>query len=406
MTFERPKLWTPTPLIYSSHLSGRIQDFCKTLEANGKVISWKNRRVLVYLKFESLHPPHSFKHRGISLFAYRAQEKYGKDVHLVIASGGNAGYAAACAARNLGIRCTVYLPKFSTPSTIKVLKEQDAEVVVIGSFYAETLEKAKEVVTTEEKAVLVPAYDDPTVWEGHGSMIEEIAEQLPPGKKPTSIFCSVGGGGMLGGIMEGCRKVGWEDVTITTLETIGSNCFHHSVLLNIPNASSDFATNLPPYIERLSSPLPMDTSKELTLAHFTSFHSAASGSLGASTPSLGVLQTALTRRGPVKPVSVQDEAVMLAALGFVDDHKTLVELACATTLVPAYFPEVLDSLKLPTPEGEADDIVLVFIVCGGFKVSSGDIPIWKKGVEEGAAKEGWSGWKVVVGDGQEIFVRN
>ncbi|THU95033.1 tryptophan synthase beta subunit-like PLP-dependent enzyme [Dendrothele bispora CBS 962.96] len=403
MTVETPKLWTPTPLIYSSHLSRRIQDFYE-VKTNS---SWKNKKISVYLKLELLHPPHSFKHRGISLFAYRALEKYGKDVHLVIASGGNAGYAAACAARNLGIRCTVYLPNGAAPSTIKVLEEQYAEVVVIGRFYAEAVEKAKETVSKEEKAVLVPAYEDPIIWEGHSSMIEEIAEQLPPSKKPTSIFCSVGGGGMLGGIMEGCRKVGWEDVTITALETIGSNCFHHSVLLNTPSASSEFATDLPPYVERLSVSLPNDsaspTSTNLTVAHFTSFHSLASGSLGASTPSPGVLQTALNRHGPVKSVSVEDETAMVAALGLADDHKSLVELACATTLVPAYFPELLEKLALGEEE---EELVLVFIVCGGFKVSSNDIPFWKKSIAESKEKQEWKGWKVVMGDGNEIFVRD
>lgn len=59
------------------------------------------------------------------------------------------------------------------------------------------------------RRVLVPAYDDPLIWEGHSSMIEEIRHQL--GRKPDAVFCSVGGGGLLGGIIEGCKKVGWDD---------------------------------------------------------------------------------------------------------------------------------------------------------------------------------------------------
>lgn len=56
---------------------------------------------------------------------------------------------------------------------------------------------------------MVPAYDDPVVWEGHSSMIIEIAAQLP--EKPDAIFCSVGGAGLLGGIIVGCKNVGWDD---------------------------------------------------------------------------------------------------------------------------------------------------------------------------------------------------
>lgn len=57
---------------------------------------------------------------------------------------------------------------------------------------------------------MVPAYDDPVVWEGHGSMITELKDQLGP-NKPAAIFCSVGGGGLLGGVLVGCEKEGWGD---------------------------------------------------------------------------------------------------------------------------------------------------------------------------------------------------
>ncbi len=59
--------------------------------------------------------------------------------------------------------------------------------------------------------MLVPAYDDPLLWEGHGSIIEEIYQQISP-VKPDAVFCSVGGGGLFGGLMIGCRKVGWDEV--------------------------------------------------------------------------------------------------------------------------------------------------------------------------------------------------
>lgn len=51
---------------------------------------------------------------------------------------------------------------------------------------------------------------------------------------------------------------------------------------------------------------------------------------------------------------------------FKDDHKLLVELACSTTLVPAYNPDLFD--KLVPPKESEDRRVVVFIVCGGFKI--------------------------------------
>lgn len=58
---------------------------------------------------------------------------------------------------------------------------------------------------------MVPGYDDPVLWEGHASMVHEIQRQLPDRTRPHAIFCSLGGGGLAGGIIEGCRAVGWDD---------------------------------------------------------------------------------------------------------------------------------------------------------------------------------------------------
>ncbi len=58
---------------------------------------------------------------------------------------------------------------------------------------------------------MVPAYDHPLLWEGHASMIEETARQLPEGTKPDAVVCCVGGGGLGAGVMVGCKNVGWDD---------------------------------------------------------------------------------------------------------------------------------------------------------------------------------------------------
>ena len=58
---------------------------------------------------------------------------------------------------------------------------------------------------------MVPAYEDPLIWEGHASIIHEIHEQRPAGAKPDASVCCVGGGGLAGGVMQGCTAVGWDD---------------------------------------------------------------------------------------------------------------------------------------------------------------------------------------------------
>ena len=41
-------------------------------------------------------------------------------------------------------------------------------------------------------------FDNPLIWDGHSTLVDELAEELP--KPPDAIFCSVGGGGLLMGV--------------------------------------------------------------------------------------------------------------------------------------------------------------------------------------------------------------
>lgn len=88
------------------------------------------------------------------------------------------------------------------------------------------------------------------------------------------------------------------------LETTGSDCFYHSMSLNGAGFNS----------ERKDLPIGVDLvyndEQKVCLAHFNGFSSKASGSLGASEPSAGVVRMSLERTGGVKTVSVPDELSM------------------------------------------------------------------------------------------------
>ncbi|KAF9483774.1 tryptophan synthase beta subunit-like PLP-dependent enzyme [Pholiota conissans] len=365
-------LWKETPLIYSNRLS----------EITGSS---------VYLKLENLHPSHSFKYRGISYFVSDAKVKHGPSVHLVIASGGNAGLAAACSARSLGLKCTVFIPQGAAKSTTELLRREKAEVIVGGKQYSEALERAEALVAKELNAVMVPAYDNSTIWEGHSSMIHEIHDQLQ--QVPDAIFCSVGGGGLLGGVIVGCKAVGWDHVPIVALETIGADCFYRSMALNGKRFNSETKT-LPPGID-----LVYNTEHSVHLAHFHSFSSRASGSLGASEPSAAVVKMALERAGGVKTASIPDELSMQTLALFADDHKFLVELACSTTLVPAYHPDFFDKLVEASATKDKNRPVVVFIVCGGFKIDL-QIAAEYRMLAEGDPRGAGESWTVKYDDGQ------
>ncbi|KAH8104507.1 tryptophan synthase beta subunit-like PLP-dependent enzyme [Cristinia sonorae] len=337
----RDNMWLETPLLRSPHLSERLK--CN-----------------VYLKLESLQPSQSYKYRGMSHYVRLAVQSHGSSAHLVVASGGNAGLAVAAAAKALNARCTVYLPEGASQRVLRFFQTEGADVHIQGKFYAEALLAAAAAAESDPHAVLVPAYDHPTLWEGHGSMITEISRQLPVNCKPDAIFCSVGGGGLAGGVMTGCKSVGWGDVPLITMETSGSNCFYQSLALNhgpftgSPSTPPDGVTAI------------HDEKHDVTLAHLSNITSLAS-SLGASIPAAAVVKMALTRPGSVKSVHTDDLSAMDACLRFADDHKMIVELACAATLIPAYYPELFDKLVPTRADGQARNVV--FIVCGGFVVS-------------------------------------
>lgn len=86
----------------------------------------------------------------MSLVAQQAKEK-SPDVRLIIASGGNAGFAAACAAKAVGIQCTVFLPAGLDPHFLDSLKREGAELVTGGKDYSEVLGKAREALAQNEE---------------------------------------------------------------------------------------------------------------------------------------------------------------------------------------------------------------------------------------------------------------
>lgn len=94
------------------------------------------------------------------------------------------------------------------------------------------------------------------------------------------------------------------------LETIGSNCFYESMSLNGGRFNSDRKD-----LDR-GKTLVYNEEHSVYLARFSSFSSKASGSLGASEPSAGVVRMALDRKSEVKTVSVPDELSMEALASF------------------------------------------------------------------------------------------
>ena len=77
-----------------------------------------------------------------------------------------------------------------------------------------------------ETDYFIHPFDDPIIWQGHASMIDEIALS---GAKPEAVVLSVGGGGLLCGVIEGLKRNNWSDVPIVAVETEGAESYAASV---------------------------------------------------------------------------------------------------------------------------------------------------------------------------------
>ena len=148
----------------------------------------------VWLKLEQLQASGSFKARGM---LNRLLSNPIPASGVIVASGGTAGIATAAAARELGVKCEVFVPTVSSPAKQQKLRELGAQVVVTGAAYADALEACL-ARQRETGALLTHAYDQPEVVAGAGTIGKEIEQQ--GGGLPDAVLVSVGGGGLIAGI--------------------------------------------------------------------------------------------------------------------------------------------------------------------------------------------------------------
>ncbi|GAA1928816.1 threonine/serine dehydratase [Nocardioides hwasunensis] len=156
----------------------------------------------VWLKLEHLQHCGVFKTRGAfnRQLAARERGELG-EAGVVVASGGNAGLAQAFAARELGIRATVFVPETAPAVKIARIEGYGALVRRSGREYAEAYGAATAFADVQG-ATFAHAYDQPDVAAGAGTLAEEILDDEPT---IDTIVVAVGGGGLYAGIAAAVR---------------------------------------------------------------------------------------------------------------------------------------------------------------------------------------------------------
>jgi L-serine/L-threonine ammonia-lyase len=279
----------------------------------------------VWLKMDALQPPGSFKIRGVGhaceQYALRGARRF------ISSSGGNAGIAAAYAGRRLSIPVTVVVPETATAHAMELIRREHAELIVHGASFQEANAMALSMLTDTD--AFIHPFDDPLLWEGHASMIDEVARA---GVRPDAVVLSVGGGGLLCGVIQGLRRNGWNDVPVIAVETEGADSLAQSIAAGA----------------------------RIELPHISSIAT----SLGARKVSEQAFKW--TTEHPVRSVVVPDSAAVAACIRFMDDHRVVVEPACGASLAVAY----------GAASGLAQFRKVLVIVCGGVTATVAQLQAW------------------------------
>nr|POE76167.1 l-serine dehydratase [Quercus suber] len=344
--------WIETPLIRSAALS-------RAAGCN------------IYLKLENLQPSGSFKSRGIGNFllshlataAAADDDETRAKLHFYISSGGNAGLGCVHAATTLGCPATVVVPLSTSAYMIGKLRDAGArDVRQHGASWFEANEHLVRDLLPAARArgempVYVPPFDAPQVWAGNATMVGEIFAQMErvgvhypsteegrddgEGRRtrarsvPDAIICSVGGGGLFSGIMEGLdsRPEAAQRTQVVAAETQGAE----SLALSVEKGAL------------------------VTLPAITSIAT----SLGARTVCERAFDYAM-QKDRVACVVVSDAEAVRACKLFADDERLLVEPACGASLALCYNGGMRTHVK-----NFSKDSNVVVVVCGGSNLSLG-----------------------------------
>lgn len=143
------------------------------------------------------------------------------------ASGGNHGAAVAYAARERGVRATIFVPEISPAAKIEAIRRFGAEVVIGGAQYHEA-QLACDRFVAESGALKIHPFSAHETIAGQGTLAREWQAQEPD---LDTVLVAVGGGGLISGIaawFAGSR------VKVVGVEPVGSCALHAALAAKGP----------------------------------------------------------------------------------------------------------------------------------------------------------------------------
>ena len=220
------------------------------------------------------------------------------------------------------------------------------EIIQFGASWAECDTHLREEIipqatATGQIAVYVPPFDAQEVWDGNATLVEEVFEQMATDEqgRPDALVCSVGGGGLFSGIMQGLSAVGYPGTRVVAVETKGADSLAFS----------------------------LQQGRLATLPGITSIAT----SLGARRVAAQAFEYA--QREEVVSVVLGDGDAKEACVRFADEERVMVEAACGVCLALCY-----KGMLRGLVSGLTEKSRVVVVLCGGSNISTDVLYTWLK----------------------------
>lgn len=158
------------------------------------------------------------------------------------ATDGNHGRGIAWAARELGHKAVIYLPKGAADERVEAIEHEKAKAVVTDVNYDDTVRMVRK--DAEEKGWVIvqdtawEGYEEIPEWimQGYATLTKEISEQLDEyseGMKPTHVFLQAGVGSYAAAVVASFVQFYGEDSPkFILVEPDEANCFYESFVAN------------------------------------------------------------------------------------------------------------------------------------------------------------------------------
>lgn len=175
-------------------------------------------------------------------YGYLTSEEFRHDLGQVTfytATDGNHGRGVAWAARQLGQRAVIHMPRGTTQARLDNIAREGAQVTIEDLLYDDCVRLAAREAAADENGVLVQdtawdGYEDVPSWimQGYGTIASEMYDQLKIlGAKPTHVFVQAGVGSFAASVIGAFTNLFPGDApTFVVVEAAPAACLYESAV--------------------------------------------------------------------------------------------------------------------------------------------------------------------------------